>query len=110
MFDIPSAHDGCVSAHKDSLNEDVGKGRDHSQRYRSVMSAHCGSLRGKRFSIKSVAWEDVRPKKSARDVRVPNSASKRSMSGVRARMLNSAWKKLRWIKGNVFNRYTARCD
>lgn len=54
----------------------------------------------------NMGHEDLRPKKRANDVSVPNSASNRSMSGVKAMVLKRAWKKLRWSKGKVFSRYT----
>lgn len=44
----------------------------------------------------------------ATDVSVPNSDSKRSISGVRARIFKSAWMMLVWMNGNVFIRYAAR--
>ena len=48
----------------------------------------------------------LRPKNRAKLVRVPYSDSKRSSSGVRARILRMVWKMLRWMKGKVLTRYT----
>ena len=53
---------------------------------------------------------DSRPMKRATDVSVPYSDSKRSRSGVRARMFMSVWKRLRWMSGKVFVRYTEALD
>ena len=56
-------------------------------------------------------WDGVnnlRPKNKESEVRVPCSSSKRSRSGVRAMMLRMAWKKLRWMRGKVLTRYTAK--
>lgn len=46
------------------------------------------------------------PKKSATLVNVPFCISNRSSSGVSARMLKKAWKRLRCMNGKVFSRYT----
>jgi len=53
-----------------------------------------------------VVWKNSRPKNSASVVRVPFSDSNRSRSGVKAIILRTAWKKLRWMNGNVLIRYT----
>lgn len=51
-----------------------------------------------------------RPKNRARVVSVPYSFSNRSISGVSATTLSTAWITLRWMSGKVFNRYAARLN
>ena len=47
-----------------------------------------------------------RPANRASVVKVPCSASNRSIKGVNATMFSRVWKNPIWMKGNVFNRYT----
>lgn len=53
---------------------------------------------------------NIRPRNIANVNSVPWSASNLSSRGTRAIVLRKAWRKPRWIRGYVFNRYTTRGD
>lgn len=95
-YDIPRAHDHSITPQHELLQKSVYSTRQETERYFPVNIQSTRNMYG-----------ILRPVNNASVTRVPNSASKRSRSGVRAKTLNIMWRKLRCIRGNVFRRYTA---